>query len=76
MDWITVLVGRNVRRIRLEKGLTQRSWPRHRSYPQQYLSELERGVRTPPWSTPGQIAHALSVASTILITLEEEAQEE
>ncbi|MCA3564773.1 MAG: helix-turn-helix transcriptional regulator [Methylocystis sp.] len=41
------LVGRNVRRIRLEMGLTQEAFAEKTGFSQQYLSGIERGVRNP-----------------------------
>jgi transcriptional regulator with XRE-family HTH domain len=64
---INVLVGRNVRRIRLEKGLTQERLAEASDLSQQYLSELERGVRNPTLKILAQIAGALGVQPTDLI---------
>lgn len=68
-----VLVGRNVRRIRLEKGLTQEKLAEASELSQQYLSELERGARNPTIVTLSQIAIALGVTATDLIAPETDA---
>jgi transcriptional regulator with XRE-family HTH domain len=41
------LVGRNVRRLREKKGLTQEQFAEISGFSQQYLSSLERGRRNP-----------------------------
>lgn len=56
------LVGRNVRRLRLEKGLTQERFADVSGFAQQYLSDLERGRRNPTIVTLFEIASALQVA--------------
>jgi transcriptional regulator with XRE-family HTH domain len=55
------LVGRNVRRIRLEKGLTQEAFADLTGFSQQYLSDLERGRRNPTIVTLFELAAALKV---------------
>ena len=52
------LVGRNVRRIRLEKGLTQEAFAERSGFSQQYLSSLERGTRNPTVVTLFELASA------------------
>jgi DNA-binding XRE family transcriptional regulator len=41
------LIGRNVRRIRLDKGLTQEQYAELSGFTQQYISGLEVGRRNP-----------------------------
>lgn len=55
------LVGRNVRRIRQEKGLTQEAFAERSGFSQQYLSDLERGRRNPTVVTVYELAKALGV---------------
>lgn len=55
------LVGRNVRRIRLERGLTQEKFAEVSGFTQQYISDLERGLRNPTVVTVYELAKALGV---------------
>ncbi|MBU8547185.1 helix-turn-helix domain-containing protein [Roseomonas sp. F4] len=61
------LVGRNVRRIRLEKGLTQEAFAERSGFSQQYLSDLERGRRNPTVVTLFELATALGVSHVALV---------
>lgn len=61
------LVGRNVRRIRLEKGLTQEAFAERSGFSQQYLSSLERGTRNPTVVTLSELASALGVSHVALV---------
>ncbi len=67
------LVGRNVRRIRLEKGLTQEQFSERSGFTQQYLSDLERGRRNPTVVTLFELSQALEVEPISLIKPDEEA---
>ncbi|MGF6227828.1 transcriptional regulator with XRE-family HTH domain [Inquilinus ginsengisoli] len=67
------LVGRNVRRVRLEKGLTQEQFADVSGFSQQYLSSLERGRRNPTVVTLYELAQALGVSHIELVTPDEEA---
>ena len=53
------LVGRNVGRIRREKGLTQEQFAEVSGFSQQYISGLERGRRNPTVVTLYELATAL-----------------
>ena len=55
------LVGRNLRRIRLQKGLTQEELSTVSGFSQQYLSGLERGHRNPTVVSVYELAQALDV---------------
>ncbi len=55
------LVGRNVARLRREKGLTQEEIETRSGFSQQYLSSLERGRRNPTVITLYELAQALEV---------------
>jgi len=61
------LVGKNVRRIRLAKGLTQEAFAERSGFSQQYLSDLERGQRNPTVVTLYELATALGVKHSELI---------
>ncbi len=70
------LVGRNVRRTRLEKGLTQEEFAEKSGFTQQYLSGLERGLRNPTIVSLYEIALALGVEHVALVTPDVAASEE
>jgi transcriptional regulator with XRE-family HTH domain len=55
------LVGRNLARIRNDKGLTQEALAERPGFSQQYLSGLEQGRRNPTIVTVYEIAQALGV---------------
>jgi transcriptional regulator with XRE-family HTH domain len=55
------LVGQNVRRIRVRKGLTQEQFADLSGFSQQYLSGLETGRRNPTIVTIHELAVALGV---------------
>ena len=61
------LVGRNVARIRHEKGLTQEDVAARSGFSQQYLSSLERGRRNPTVITLYELAQALDVSHVALV---------
>lgn len=58
---IRVLVGRNVRRARIEKGLTQEELAERAGTSQFYVSSLEAGRRNPTVVTVLELAQALGV---------------
>ncbi|MBX9587816.1 MAG: helix-turn-helix domain-containing protein [Hyphomonadaceae bacterium] len=55
------LVGRNTRKIRLAKGLTQEQLAERSGFSQQYISDLERGCRNPTVVSLYELAQALGV---------------
>jgi transcriptional regulator with XRE-family HTH domain len=55
------LVGRNTRKIRLAKGLTQEKLAELSGFSQQYISDLERGCRNPTVVSLYELAQALGV---------------
>jgi transcriptional regulator with XRE-family HTH domain len=61
------LVGGNVRRTRLKKGLTQEDLAEQSGYSQQYLSRLEQGLSNPTVITLFEIATALGVSHMDLV---------
>jgi transcriptional regulator with XRE-family HTH domain len=61
------LVGRNVRRIRQEKGLTQEQLAELSGFSQQYLSGLEQGRRNPTIVSLYELATALGVSHMELV---------
>ncbi len=67
------LVGRNLVRIRREKGLTQERLAELSGYTQQYLSGIEQGQRNPTIVTLFEIASALGVSHVDLVAPDGEA---
>ena len=55
------LVGRNTKKIRLAKGLTQEQLAELSGFSQQYISDLERGSRNPTVVSLYELAQALGV---------------
>lgn len=66
------LVGRNIRRIRIKKNLTQEQLAEFSGLSQQYLSGLERGQRNPTIVTILELAQALRVSHMDLVAPDEE----
>jgi transcriptional regulator with XRE-family HTH domain len=61
------LIGRNVKRLRQRKGLTQEQFAEVSGFSQQYISSLERGRRNPTVVTLYELATALGVSHMELI---------
>jgi len=61
------LVGRNVARLRRERGMTQEEVAARSGFSQQYLSSLERGRRNPTIITIYELAQALGVSHVDLV---------
>jgi transcriptional regulator with XRE-family HTH domain len=59
-DWRTI-VGRNVRRLRQKKGLTQEQLAFEAEIDLTYVGGIERGKRNPSLLVMARIADALSV---------------
>ena len=55
------LVGRNAKKFRLAKGLTQEEFAERSGFSQQYISDLERGRRNPTVVSLYELAQALGV---------------
>lgn len=68
------LVGRNLARLRREKGLTQEEVEARSGFSQQYLSSLERGRRNPTIITLYELAKALGVSHVELVLPDSEAE--
>lgn len=60
MDVVAVL-GKNVRRFRLEAGLSQEQLAFEADMKRSYVSDLERGARNPTVKALGRLAAALGV---------------
>ena len=61
------LVGENVRRLRLDRGVTQEELAVKSGFGQNYISDLERGRRNPTVVTLWEIAEALGVTPVDLL---------
>jgi len=61
------LVGTNLKRIRLEKGLTQEQLSDVSGFSQQYISGLEQGRRNPTVVTLYELAKSLGVSHVELV---------
>lgn len=61
------LVGRNVRQIRIRRGLTQEQLAERSGFSQQYISGLENGLRNPTIVSIYEIAQALEVSHMDLV---------
>jgi transcriptional regulator with XRE-family HTH domain len=61
------LVGRNVKRIRQEKGPTQEQLAELSGFSQQYISGLEQGRRNPTIVSIYELATALGVGHMELV---------
>ncbi len=66
------LVGRNLARLRREKGLTQEELEARSGFSQQYLSGIERGKRNPTVITIYELAQALGVSHMELMRPDDE----
>lgn len=62
------LVGRNARRFRVSRGLTQERLSELSGLTQQYISGLEQGRRNPTVVTLFELAQALGTTPVALIT--------
>jgi transcriptional regulator with XRE-family HTH domain len=70
------LLGRNVRNRRVEAGLTQEQLSERSGFSQQYISDMERGLRNPTIVSLYELAQALGTTPVVLITPDPEAAAE
>ena len=56
-----VALGRAIREIRKEKGLTQEELARRADFHESYISVLESGRRNPTWGTVRWISQGLGI---------------
>jgi transcriptional regulator with XRE-family HTH domain len=66
-NW-SVIVGKNVRRLRVQKGLTQEELAFEAKIDLTYVGGIERGHRNPSLTVMARIANALSVPLAKLLT--------
>ncbi len=70
------LLGRNAKRARIDAQLTQEQLSERSGFSQQYISDLERGLRNPTIVSLYELAQALHTTPVALITPDEEAAKE
>ncbi|HEV2533329.1 helix-turn-helix transcriptional regulator [Phenylobacterium sp.] len=61
------LLGRNVRDLRKQQGLSQEELAHLAQMKRSYLSDLERGIRNPTVRALGRLAEALAVEPCVLL---------
>lgn len=64
---IKKVFGANLRRIRLEKGLTQEALEGLSGFDRSYIGGLERGVRNPSLTAIAALSDALAVSPIVLL---------
>ena len=67
------LVGRNIRRIRVARQMTQEQFAEASGFSQQYISDLERGRRNPTVVSLYEMAQALDTTPVELLMPGDEA---
>ena len=67
---LVVILGRNIRRLREEAGLSQEQLAFDAGMKRSYLSDMERGVRNPTVRAVGRLAAALKVAPADLLHID------
>jgi transcriptional regulator with XRE-family HTH domain len=73
---VRCLVGRNLKRIRKEKSCTQERLAELSGHPQQYISEIERGLANPTVISLFELAFPLDVMLEEMVRLDEQAEKE
>lgn len=67
---VVQLLGKNVRKFRKLKGLTQEQLAHDTEMERSYISDLERGTRNPSVRALGRLAEALSIKPEELLKLD------
>lgn len=70
---IRVVIGRNVRRLRVAKGLTQEELSALCDFDQRYISQVETGQRNLTVLALYELAQALGTTPVVLVLPDEEA---
>lgn len=70
---VRVVIGANVKRLRLAMGLTQEQLADRCDFGQLYISQLERGQLNPTVLSLHEIAQALGTTTVVLLTPFEDA---
>ena len=71
MEWEKV-VGANIRRLRMERGMTQEGLALESSIDLRYLGGIERGEQNPSVAVVGRVANSLGVHPAALFDLSDE----
>lgn len=61
------IVGANIRRLRLERGLSQEEVAHRVGVVSSYFGQIERGLRNPTIAVVGRVADVLQVPLTRLV---------
>lgn len=69
-------ITRNIKKIRLEKNLSQEKLAKLSSLTKGYISKIEKSDKAPPLSTLSKIAHALDTDIALLTAEELELPED
>jgi transcriptional regulator with XRE-family HTH domain len=64
---IRTRLGRNLRRLRDERGLSQEAFAHEAGIHRTYISDIERGARNPTITVVEKIAVALGVTASMLL---------
>lgn len=64
---VVVVLGKNVRKYRKLRGLTQEQLALDAEMERSYVSDLERGTRNPSVKAVGRLAEALNVEPHLLL---------
>lgn len=67
MAAIQTRLGKNVARLRRERGLSQEAFADHAQIHRTYISDIERGARNPTIEVVAKIANALGVKPGALL---------
>lgn len=67
---VVQLLGKNVRKFRKLRGLTQEQLAHDTEMERSYISDLERGTRNPSVRALGRLAEALSIKPDELLKLD------
>lgn len=73
---IRAVIGRNVRRFRVAKGLTQEELSNRCDFDQRYISQVETGQRNLTVLSLYELAQALETTPVALISPDQQAAEE
>lgn len=73
---IRAVIGRNVRRLRVARGLTQEELSNRCDFDQRYISQVETGQRNLTVLSLYELAQALGTTPVALVTPSEDAAEE
>ena len=64
---IRIRLGRNLRRLRDEKGLSQEAFAHEAGIHRTYISDIERGSRNPTVTVVEKIAQALGTTAAAML---------